>query len=295
MRVGGFDVLFEGLKNQTFTDFELVISDGLYKHRKDTIEEKSKEFGFRVKHVEPFENPFPMSAFSRYANSALAHADCELVLSITDYTWLPPDSLQIHSDFHKQNPTVGLMSPHQYTVLPELHSSFPVYTPHSNEDTERYAADVGEGKLSDFMWSIFAKPYVSGDPLGVDPIMGGADPKLCVPAGPIASYYFNGKHESCGLNYLLAVNGWDEDLDETHTYQDTDIGERLEARVGLTWQADPINVAYIINPRHVFPWARRMRPVDTNREIYLKKKSENFINMPNKWLLKSHSLYKTFC
>jgi len=284
MRVGGLDILFEGLKGQTFTDFELVLADGLYKYRRDVVAEKAEAYGIRVKHVEPFENPFPMNAFSRYANTALAYADCELVMCLTDYTWIPTDSLQIHADFHKRVPYQGLMSPHQYTVTPKIHPDFPCY---KSEDTDLYVADLEAGKLQETMWSLFEKPYVSLDPLGIDPIMGGADPKLFIPSGPIIGAYFHGKHESLGLRYLTAVNGWDEDLDGTHCYQDTELAGRLEVRAGLTWQAAQEDVAYIINPRHVFPWARRLRPAETNHVVWQAKKAAGY-PIPNTWNLKGH-------
>lgn len=235
MRVGGLDVLFEGLKHQTFTDFELVLSDGLYKYRKDIVAEKSKDVSFSVKHVEPIDNPFPLNAFCRYANTALVHADCELVVFLTDYTWIPAASLDKHQQFYQQSPNIGYFCPHQYTELPKINSAFPCY---DRPDTDKYVADIELGKLDPVMWSLFEKPYVSGDSLAVDPIMGGADPKLHLPPGPINGA-FHGKHESIGLKHLLDVNGWDEDLDGAHPYQDSDLQDRLEARLGLRWHLDP--------------------------------------------------------
>jgi hypothetical protein len=48
-RVGGLDLLFKSLENQTFKNFELVLVDSLYKHRKDLVSEKAKQYSFKVR------------------------------------------------------------------------------------------------------------------------------------------------------------------------------------------------------------------------------------------------------
>ena len=85
-RIGGLDVLFYGLFNQTVNDFELVLVDGIYKYRKDLVLKKSKDYGFKTIHVEPFENPFPVCSFCRFANTGLVYANGDIVTFMTDFT-----------------------------------------------------------------------------------------------------------------------------------------------------------------------------------------------------------------
>ena len=120
-RVGGLDLVFDSLRDQTFQDFELIISDGIYQHRKDVVAERAR--GVQYKHVEPFDNPFPLNSYCRTVNTALAHADCELVVLLSDYTWVYPDCLSKHVEFHRSHDKVAVSSPHRYLMLPPVHEA----------------------------------------------------------------------------------------------------------------------------------------------------------------------------
>lgn len=282
MRVGGIDLLFAGLKGQTFEDFELVLSDGLYEHRPDLAEFAS----FRFKHVEPRDNPFPLNAFCRYANEGLAHASGEIVLFLVDYTFLPPNLLQAHADFHKANDRrQGLMGPHQYYEMPALHPSFPRY---GQAAIDRYCADLDCNVLDEVMYSLFDTPirpsheFKQLDQTGY----ANADPKLSMPTGPIGPSYLHAKNESVSLEAVLGVNGWDEDLDGTHCYQDSDLADRLAVKAGIQWHLDPSIVAQIVNPRRVFPFPRRVRPVEDNLRIWHEKQAAGYSAPVNTWSLR---------
>ena len=283
MRVGGLDVLFAGLAQQTFTDFELVLSDGLWKHRNELVALKACAYPFRVTHIEPFSNPFPVNSFCRYANTAIARARGELALMITDYTWLPPESLAVHWAAYEEGKAarVGLMCPHRYVELPQLNSAFWSY---KNEEIDHYVNDLKNGDLESLMWSIFDKPFTGllEDPraMKTDPSTG-ADPKLTWPSGVVPPTYFHGKHESVPMQVLVDANGWDEDLDGTHGWQDAELAERLGAR-GVNWRLDNTNVACIVNPRSVFPLAKRLRPYETNEPIWRAKQARGYPT-PNTW------------
>jgi hypothetical protein len=273
MRIGGLDVLFSGLESQTYRDFELVLADGLKTRRP-----KLRETTFPKTHVEPWDNPFPVNAFCRFANTGLAHARGTVVLFVTDYTLLPPHALETHASFHAA-PGVerkGLMCPHEYRGLPPLRPEFPRY---ANGDTERYANDCASGKLDLLGHSIFAQEIESGSlPLASLPVdsMAGADPKLHMTHGLIRPDFFHAKNESCRLRHVLEINGWDEDLDGTHCWQDSDLSDRLAQKCGLEWTLKPGCVADIINPRSVFPFARRVRPYETNYDVWQQKKAAGY-------------------
>jgi glycosyltransferase involved in cell wall biosynthesis len=285
VRVGGLDVLFHGLSRQTFKNFELILVDGIYKHRCELVQKKAIEHSIKVVHVEPFDNPFPVCSYSRFVNTGLVHASGELVVFISDYTWLPPECLQKHVDaFRNNGPRSGLMGPHDYTTFLLMNSEF---KPYDEIEIDRYVSDVVSGRYDSMMWSIFDQDFnMNATILDKDPAYVNADCKLSLPSGPVNYQLFNGKNESCSLGAALDINGFDEDLDGTNTMQDIDFTERITSKQSISWYLDTSNIVHIINPRHYFPWPRRIRPVGNNEEIFLSKKSRNFPPV-NSWNLKA--------
>jgi glycosyltransferase involved in cell wall biosynthesis len=264
MRVGGLNYLCDSLAQQSFRDFELVLSDQLYQRRRDIVARHAKDYWFPIVHVEPVPNPFPISSWCKVSNAALMHARGEVVVFFVDYTWVPPTVLETHAAYHRAHgPASGLMSPHQYLSLPSI--PFP---PYAKEEIDRYVADLERGRLDPFLWG-WGEPGVHS--LNLDPVYAGADPKLTRAPGPIDPSFFHAKNESVRLEKLLAVNGWDEDFDGTHPYQDMDLGARLFVQAGVTWSLDPANVVYIINPRPYFPFPRRLEHPDRNEGLWKRK------------------------
>ena len=286
MRVGGLDIVFESLKHQTFKDFELVISDSIYKYRKNLVAQKAKEYDFAVKHVEPTKNTFPVAHFCNAENTALVNASSKLILMITDYTYLPPDCVEKHIKFHADYPddNRGLLGAHQYRLLPPPCSDFPTY---KNEDTDKYVADVDSSKLNNVMWSIFEKDFCQDPETMPLDSMGNADTKLFMPFKHNADQNLvNGKNESIKLEAALKINGWDEELDGTTPYQDSVFSDMLVKKLGFIWSVDGGNKAYIINPRFSFPWSKRLRTIESNLAIWERKKVNNFPDMINTWDLR---------
>lgn len=284
-RVGGIDVLVSGLAGQTFREFELVLSDSLFRHRPNLAQRVRSEYGLNFKHVEPRTNRFPENAFSAVANEALAHATGEIVVMLVDYTWLPPDCLQAHADFHASHDRKsGLMLPHNYYELPPVSPAFPSY---GNPDTFRYVEDLEAGRLDPCMWSILADPVKPGhvfsdlDKTGYANI----DPKLKFAEGSVPASYFHGKNESVPRDALMEVNGWDEALDGGHGYQDTDLAERLNEKAGIQWMLLNAPVAQIINPRRIFPFPVRPRSVAGNEAVWRAAKAAGYPPV-NAWSLR---------
>lgn len=292
MRVGGLDFLFDSLKRQTFTDFELVLIDGLHYHRDDIVEREAKKRFLKVVHVEPSPNPFPLCAFCQYMNAGIRRASGEVVVHMVDYSRLPPGLLAAHAAFHRfpANTHAGLMGPHRYVAF----EPSPGFHPYGPDDIDDYQSEVegnrkhGSG-LYDFMFSSGVALDLPSDPHRVD---GGrtappdADPKLRMPTGPIDPSFFHAKNESVRLEHILKINGWDEALDGAHLYQDTDFAERLSVKAGVRWHLDPTQVVDIINPRNHFPFAKRVRPHETNRQIWQNAKLVCYPN-PNAFDLRA--------
>ena len=301
MRVGGFDILMYGLQNQTYKNFELIIVDGIYNYRNNIVKPKFYQYNFPIIHVLPFENKFPLNTFCRYSNTAISHCNGELVLFITDYSWLPEKCVQTHVEyFEKYGHNYGLMCPQDYKSLPVLHDDFCSYinydhlgndtvdSDYSNnkndEELEKYVNDLESGKLNNCMWSIFKDDFIYSDEL-LNHTMTGADPRLRMSSGPIEATYCPFKNDSCALDKVLEINGYDEEFDGSHCYQDTEFASRLSYLSKVNWNLDTSNVVQIINPRFVFPYGKRLRKISTNQDLFYNKFNNNFPAV-NSWSLR---------
>lgn len=288
MRVGGLDILFDSLAAQDFTDFELVLVDGLYQQRKEIVAREARDRFLRVVHVGLNPNPFPNAAFCRYANAGIVASSGEVLLFMVDYSRLPSGLIGTHATFHKADPVGnrGLMGPHQYVGL-QVDVSFQRF---DRGDVDSYENAVKHGKLDRSMWSIgkasdnFSAPHHAD---GGAIVPHDADPKLRLPAGEIDRLFFHAKNESVRREHVLKINGWDQDLDGAHLYQDSDFADRLTTKAGVEWTLDPGAVVDIVNPRHVFPFARRSRPHEDNFKIWQRKKDAGYPDENN-----DHLLYK---
>lgn len=260
-RTGGIDVLLLGAKRQTFKDFEVVLVDAHHKRRPEIAYEAALQ-GVTLRHVEPFDNPFPICSFARFINTGLTYARGEVVLFCADYTLLPPESVETHAKFHRQSSRRhrGLMCPHDYRLFPSLHPEFPLY---EQGDIDRYAADVAAGAFDRMLFSSFERPITEEDAAGliVDPKWGGADPKLR--ARQVHPHQLHLKHESIPLAAAIEINGMNEQFDGTNCYQDMEFSERLQ----VEWSLDSSNIALIVNPRHHFPLTKWVRPPESNLAI----------------------------
>lgn len=276
MKIGGLDVVCSGLQGQTFRDFELIICDGIHKYRNPLIQGHIKNYNFPIKHIEPIGNySFPLTNRSRYYNTALIYAEGEIVLFIDDFTWLPPNCIETHVKLHNQN--TGVMCPYTYVEFPTINYQF-----------QNYLNDLNEGNLNHLMWSIFKTQFVEStefNELKPSHDLTGIDPKLSMPSGFIPASMFFSKNESCSLESILSVNGYDEEF--ISPYRDIELSERLSVKIGMKWINEPSVQAKIINFGHF--------PVDLDGcdEKILKHKRECQYSSPvNNWDLRSYRKYK---
>lgn len=275
MRVGGLDFLFDSLARQSFTDFELILVDSIKKHRETVVREEARDRFIRVVHVEPSPNQFPVASFCASANAGLIHASGEVAMFCVDYTRLPPDAIGKHAEFHRTHgPNDGLMAPHRYIGL----DADPYFPRYGRDEIGRYVDDLKASRLDPFMFSIGKPTNRPAPAFEVDQgtiANADADPKLRMPAGPVDAVYFHSKNESVRFEKALEINGWDEELDGSHGYQDSDFAERL-SKAGVRWTLDPSFVAEIVNPREVFPFAKRTRPFRDNEMRWQAKKERGY-------------------
>ena len=263
-RVGGLDVVFDSLEQQTERDFELVLVDNIYKYRRELVAEKAKQYSFPVRHIEPRDNPFPRVCYCRTMNTGVAHARGDIVVYQCDYTWFSPRTVFYHRTWQHVYPGPLLLDM-SYTYLPKLKPGFPTdrfvhhidppddaqgFTDSLNEATRLYIDALDRGELDEFMWSIFDEPLTQEKawslPIESVHYKNAAE-------GPFQDYnYCCFKNESFPTELVLKMNGHDEDYDESHAWQDSEFSYRLRED-GVKWSCGArfTGETRCINPRKI--------------------------------------------
>ena len=300
-RLGGIDVLADGLLHQGFQDYELVLVDCLYPWRGEAVQEYL-EFCLgkdKVKVIPPDPYKFPLDAIPSCRNTALRHASGDIILWWVDYTWAPPWCLEDHLravDAHGSS-----MGVHVYCVLPAIAPAFPsaLTTPEyaafvKTEMAQRFWISLSEdhgvwGKYG--VWGKFGilksycpwKPgvdtskeikanafgmYLPEPRVDEDPGIG-KDPKRDLLQGYQLGDYFHAKNEAFPKPLQEKAGYFLEELDGGHCYDDLDMGQRLgAAAVGGKLWVDPNNKVYILNPRPFFPHLQWVRSVEDNFNLW---------------------------
>lgn len=276
-RVGGIDIVMSGLRAQTFRDFELVVADGVPGR---DVREHVQGSDFPIAFAE-VPDGLIRCAYCKHVNAGLAAARGEVVLLISDYSQLPPGSLELHAAHHQAGGR-GIMCPHDYFRIPRMSPALAYGGPAATEaDWTRYVTDIETGKLDPLMYSALEVPSDLPGPAETaapcDAGWSGADPKLREGVGPASSFWlFHCKHESFRREDALAIGGFDERLDGTNCYQDTDFAHRLTQLRGVRWQLDPSQICRIFNPRAHFPRPKYERTPASNLELYKQSAAEGF-------------------
>lgn len=280
-RIGGLDVLFEGLKHQTNQNFELVLVDGLYQYRKGLVLDKTKSYSFKVVHIEPRNNKFPFNQYCGYVNSGLSVASGDIVLFGCDYMFFHPQCCEQHANFHQSNDRkTALFAGYQYNNTPKLKRDLVNYRPpdwmiqikvpveYEQEEVlaaQRYNKDVKNGKLNDLMWSIFDSDFKAYDMQNLTTAL--IDERVKISNGPIDSKWCFLKNESYKKSFLTKHGGFNELFDGSHGYQDSEFSGRMVNR-GMKLINDPIITSCIINPRKVLYFRERLRSNESNFQLY---------------------------
>ena len=103
-----FEYFMEGLRQQTFKDFEVVIADVLYDTRSDYFEKHPESFP--VKHVPIKPNiwtPKNLIAISTTKNTCLLHAQGEIVVFTDDCSTFKPKHLEMVNNRMRPNLCLG--------------------------------------------------------------------------------------------------------------------------------------------------------------------------------------------
>ena len=185
--------ILEDLRRQTFTDFELVIADGLHADRcRDLI---AHDYPFRILHVPPRQTPMVKDrrcAIAAYKNTVLSHTRGELVITLDDGCVLQPTFIQTLVDEWDQR---GNMLNFLYMMTHDDGSPIIVAGDSAKDSRHHY--------------------------LGVDGrCVGPVDGNWMVP--PMQGF------STIPMKAALEVNGYDEMYDGARGFEDYDMGWRLQ-------------------------------------------------------------------
>lgn len=272
-RVGGLDLLADSLRRQTYRDFELVLVDSIRPYRAAY----SFPTDMRVQWLDDWRDDNFTSRYMAAQNKGIEHARGDTILFACDYSYFAPDCLEKHAEAQKRAPGPVCFD-YEYRTMPAPKPGLPNYREtisgtkenaaeygrQCHDNATRYAADLKSGKLSEFMWSIFAEPLtpeaIAALPLELEQKPSTAD---------LANdwNWCSLKNESIPTELLLDMNGFEEDYDGSHGWQDSSFSYRLRAR-GIRWHhGGPGCTLTVVNPRHWSNIKTLTRPLFSNQEL----------------------------
>ena len=190
VRMPGLDWQFSHLAKQTFKDFEIVLVDGYYEERKETVAIWAKELGLTVKH-----HPLPKLSYitglniASNRNAALAYSEGDVVIFVDDHQVILPGFVENHVETTKPGcATVG-----RQIALYRKRDNYFDCTSYSPDEFEH-----GDGR-ADLGW---VGTFVHG-----------------------GAFWTN--NASVWRGDAIAINGFDERYNGGTAGEDTDFGTRL--------------------------------------------------------------------
>ena len=96
-RPGGYDILVDSLKNQTYQDYELIIIDDFTEERRKLAKEYLEENNIEPAYIGPSKPKcfpeLPYNLINAYNTGILLSTE-DLIIILNDYIWLPPKSIE---------------------------------------------------------------------------------------------------------------------------------------------------------------------------------------------------------
>jgi hypothetical protein len=248
------------------------------------------------------DNKLTATKYCKALNTGIVNSSGHIGYFITDYVWLHENCLQLHSDFHqkeKSTPNYGYICSYNICKLPPLHKDFNnVYAGNIIPDTpdnekrfidkekecfNRYIEDLDSNKLKTSMYSIFNNEITTLNSFLDFEVK---DSKTAYPKGIVDTSCCFLKNESYVLDDIVNINGFNEELDGSHGWQDWEFLDRLQTRCGTKLYNNPDITATIIDCRSILYGRLRERGVYSDEAIWKKGKASNFTKDVNTWSLK---------
>jgi len=247
VRPGGIDIMWKGLKNQTFTDFRWLIVDEI--RRQAEILDYTKDD--RVMWLlSPPKKPGMFWNLDQSNNYAIKHTKSELVVILQDYIYLLPNALEkMIANYDRLKQFSGDLSitgvGHKYRIpsIKVISKTHPITC---------YDRDISRLNFSDF--EIFDK----------DPRMQNRGLHVCNPIEWEESFCLFSR------NLAYELGGFDEDFDAGWGYDNVNFAERISALGYFLW-LDETNEYFCISHEDIFKELDIKECAPNNEDLWKKK------------------------
>ena len=254
-RPGGLDITFASLRDQNFKDFELILVDRRYEKRHQEVMDVAKKYGVRTVHVPEHRRNGKWATVASAWNTAAMLAEGEILLMSPDYCYLPPDWIERHVSHHNGSRRM-VLSRYVFFNLP------PVVDKLGNEvevPPAELASSLPPG-VQDGVGDSYGEISIFREPFCFSMIENSVSwpDSLQCPRYTLTQNsdslcdHVHFRNESMPLNYFLEMNGLDENMDKGKSHIDYEFGRRARA-YGFEFVVDRENIAFILNPRTLFP------------------------------------------
>lgn len=207
-RYGGIDILEYGLERQTFPkeEWELILCDKLYKHRRGLLQEWADENKINLIHFQP-KNNSTYHVHSSVLNECLEKASGEFSIVIGDYTYVLPHWIDIHYAYNESG--YCLSGPQRIYGLPKLSTYL-----------EHPISVFNENFKPEILRILPQFKLETGDLL---------DPKLKLLNGSLIDYkYWHNRNESFPTEVARNIGGWDESYNNRVGPSNLEFGLRMQ-------------------------------------------------------------------
>lgn len=265
-RIGGLDVSFPGLGNQTFKDYEVIFVDALHTRRRQLVAEYAEKKGVPLIHIPPKKDTLPLHAPNNFENTGLLKSSGELIIMFGDYQYPPPNWIEHHWQMYQQHKNTIVMGSLDIYDHPPLKDGI-------NEilDASTYYAFLQHNYCPEIndkvMMTVFKEEFKPEDLKNLSLLIPDARGSC---SGPAPYTWVILKNDSVPIEIFENLNGLDENLDFGSGYQDTDFAFRaLKAEYKIFF--DPANKVFQINHRTIIPPLKRLWNSKENEARLFKK------------------------
>lgn len=258
-RPGGIDLLLEGMRAQTYTNFEVILVDRRYEFRAPQVKALAKEYGLNLIHAPEYRRNGKWISFCSGFNTGLALARGEVLIFLGDWMCPPAGWIEQHlRALDGKNRYVA--GAYQFLQLPNLKTKR-AYDFDSVRDAwlNKFecvtSSEVLSGTILDEL-DVFESGKFTLEQI---PELAAATTtkdlriEFRPDAGPgLNEGWLHIKNDSIARSTLMELNGFEERLERGRGPLDIDIQIRLAAKdVEFYW--DPAAWVYYMDPHYVVP------------------------------------------